>query len=366
MAKRIWTIEAINQRLKETGIQLEQRGKKISLRATLPAKCGDGRRQDRIPLGLSALVPLELEMAEAKAWELAAQKAQGRFRWEDWVQREKIEGLTSGDWVERYRQHRVSRGMKPETWKDYAWITYKKLALDQVLNEASLLAVATKSPPNSWIRKQDCLNLQRLAEFAGLSVDLTPYKGNYSSRHCQRDLPTDEAIVTGREAFLTERSRIRAATYRWQYAYGLMACYGLRPHEVFFARVNPEPPHECRVSEGKTGPRTVVPFYPEWAVDWQLWDGADFQANGELYRRLGNKVCMAMLRYIDFPPYNLRHAYAIRGCVRFGTPTRIMASYMGHSHEEFVRTYTKFLSESEAMDVYLTLLGREDRPKPPS
>ena len=39
-----------------------------------------------------------------------------------------------------------------------------------------------------------------------------------------------------------------------------MACYGLRPDEVFYCEVDPNPPHACKVFEGKTGSRTVMPL----------------------------------------------------------------------------------------------------------
>ncbi len=85
---------------------------------------------------------MELEQAEAKAWELVAQKAQGRFRWQDWNQEKvKLGRMTAADRVEKYRLHRVSQGMDEDTWKRPYWIADKKLSLDRLLTETNILEV---------------------------------------------------------------------------------------------------------------------------------------------------------------------------------------------------------------------------------
>ncbi len=366
MPKRILTIDAINERLKETGIQVEQRGSKLSLRATLPTRVGTGRKQARISLNLSALVPLELEQAEAKAWELAAQKAQGKFHWEDWSQEKtNLERMTAADWVEKYRVHRASQGVNNDNWKQHYWVVYKKLPLSELLTEASMLGVVLQSVPNSRTRKYDCMRLKNLADFAEVAVNLTPYLGNYSPRRTKpRELPSDEEIVKAREDFLRGRTRVEAR--RWQNAFSLMACYGLRPHEVFYCEVDSKAPHACKILEGKTGGRTAMPLYPEWAAEWKLWEVELPQTVAQTHWSCGQKVCNAMQRYICFPSYNLRHAYALRGSVKFKIPIRVMAGLMGHTPEIHLATYSKYLKDSEALEVYLAIAKKEDRPKPPA
>lgn len=364
MPKRLLTPEAINQRLKPTGIYLEVRGNKLSLRATLPVKNGTGRKQARIPLNLSALVPLDLEQAEARAWELAAQKAQDKFRWEDWSQQVKLEQMNARDWVEKYRLSRSSQGVDDDSWKYYYWTTYKKLFLEEPLTEVNILGAVLRSQPNSQTRKYDCMRLNQLAKFAGVVVDLNEYRGNYSHKKTKpRQLPTDEEIVKVRESFSLKQ---RVEARRWQNAYSLMACYGVRPCEVLSCEVDPNPPYACKVARGKTGQRTVMPLYPEWAVQWRLWDIELPQTVAVTNKARGKKVCEAMQRYIGFPSYNLRHAYAIRGSVKFKIPVRIMAEMMGHDPEVHLATYSRYLKDSEALEVYLAATQKQDRPLPPS
>jgi len=49
----------------------------------------------------------------------------------------------------------------------------------------------------------------------------------------------------------------------WQWAYGMMACYGLRNHELFYLDCDRLP--LLVVKDGsKTGYHRVHPFFPEW------------------------------------------------------------------------------------------------------
>ncbi len=381
MPKKELSVEAVNERLKHTGVRLEQRGNKLSLRATLPSRRGEGQRQQRISLGVEA-IPLGLEYAEAKAWELAAQKAQNRFQWEDWDGNVgKRECLTCADWIERYRQECKARGLlkDPDAWRRYFWEVFKHLPQGKPLTEGAVLAVALRSEENSRTRKHNCTQLKKLANLAGLEIDLSEYEGNYSpSRTKPRSLPSDLAIAQIRNSFFNSQKKLEAAS--WQWAYGVMAAYGLRDHEIFFCKIHANPPYLCEVFEGKTGPREVYPFYLEWVEQWRLWEVRapktvaleQFERNEQGYQRLGQKVSGALGRYIRrnpeelrHQPYDLRHAYVLRAAVRFGMPHKVVAMYCGHSLDTHIRIYTKYLNKLDAATEYQERM-QGDRPKPPS
>lgn len=109
-----------------------------------------------------------------------------------------------------------------------------------------------------------------------------------------------------------------------------------------------------------------MPLFPEWADEWKLWEVNLPETVAQTHWYRGQKVCNAMQRYIEFPPYNLRHAYAIRGSIKFKIPIRIMAVMMGHSPEIHLSTYSKYLKDAESLEIYLAITEREDRPKPPT
>ena len=64
-----------------------------------------------------------------------------------------------------------------------------------------------------------------LAKFAGFQTDFSALVGSYSpKRVAPRLLPSDEAIAVARLSITNEA---------WQWVFGVVACYGLRPHEAF-------------------------------------------------------------------------------------------------------------------------------------
>jgi hypothetical protein len=127
-----------------------------------------------------------------------------------------------------------------------------------------------------------------LAEFAGLQVDFSNLRGNYSPKKVQpHDLPSDATIAQWRD---------KIPNPDWQRAYGLIAAYGLRPHELFKCTFEALP--ELRVlDETKTGYRPIYPFYPEWLERWHLATGALPQCTGRNNTDLGNRVTHAFARY---------------------------------------------------------------------
>ncbi|MGK7913298.1 MAG: hypothetical protein AB4050_17735 [Synechococcus sp.] len=112
----------------------------------------------------------------------------------------------------------------------------------QMLRE---LVIATRL--DSASRKQACIVTGALGKFARLDFDPKPYRGKYSPKKVKpRELPDDATIA---ECFY----KIRNPGWRW--VHGVMACYGLRPHEAF--HVEPESLREepgiLTLRDGKTG-----------------------------------------------------------------------------------------------------------------
>jgi integrase len=330
------SVEVINTELSDKPVRLALRGGKLSLVATLPSKSGGGRKQQRIALGLGSS-QLELEEARAKAYELFTQIVRDTFTWDFWNKRVGGDDELTKDTIERFYQSLRSRGMKEERIYAYS-LTLKKLPQDTPLAASEIIKLALIYPPNSAARRQGCSFLEGLATFAGVQVDLSPYKGNYSSAKVKaRDLPSDEEIeeIWASIASLNNRPK-EAATVRWMF--GMMATYGLRDHEVVFCTVDPEPPHVCRVARGKTGDREVYPLHPEWVQKFDLLNEKrpTFQTEGRSNQRLGDSVSRKMrmtLVKLDkyHRPYEMRHAYALRGELSYGFGTRVMAAMLGHS-----------------------------------
>ncbi len=88
-----------------------------------------------------------------------------------------------------------------------------------------------------------------------------------------------------------------------------------------------------------------MPLYPEWATDWKPWEGELPTVTAKDHAIFGERTARAFKRLgIPFTPYNLRHAWNIRGSVVFKVPVAVMAQMAGHS-PEVPTVYTQVLPE---------------------
>lgn len=350
-----------NGRLKSAaiGVVIERSGKTgLRLRATLPPKPGEEGKpyQQRITLTYRAN-PEGLKKAEAEARKVSGLVAAGDFDWTPYV-KNYVQADSIGDWVERFEQDyftRRERNPQSETtWrKDYAQV-FNSLPASEALTAQVLLTAIASTSPDTRTRKRFVTVCTSLAKFAGLEANFMGMRGSYSpTRVNPRSLPDDVQIATWRD---------KIPNPAWRRVYGLLAVYGLRPHEVFKCALA-LPLLEIS-SDTKTGKRRVYPFYPEWAEAWDL--GGDLPVvTGKNNSDLGNRVSHAFARYgIPFNPYDLRHAWAVRS-MEFGLDISLAAAQMGHSVRVHAEIYHAWISEEVHQRAYQALMLRSDRPLAP-
>lgn len=354
-------LRQVNGRLKasKVGVSVEQQGDKLRLRATLPPKPGSTAKepsQQRISLGLPAN-PDGLRRAEKEARLLGAQLAAREFDWERWG----VVGAAAPTWgceaaIEGFKNQFFAAGGTIDTWEGDYYRPLRKLPAGAKLEPELLRQLVEDTAPNSRSRVRVCVAAAALARFAGVEFDPRPYRGNYSpTKVTPRDLPTDAAIIETRHS---------VQNAGWQWVFGMMATYGLRNHEVFHVDLSTFPRVKVRETT-KTGAREVWPCYPEWAEEWGL--NYPVLPPIELDRsnqKIGHSVTRYLSPKLDFAPYDLRHAWAIRTLL-FGWPVELSARQMGHSVDVHTRTYQRWISSQQIESVYQLLVGRSDRPKPP-
>lgn len=350
-------------RAANTRVSVERRRQKIYLRATLPPKPHLERKrpyQQKISLGLKA-TPAGLQTAVVKAKTLDVQLQTEKFSWSDWVEAEET-GKKTSLWLEEFEkshwEHIKKTGSTLTTWKGYQSV-FNKLDCSSTLTLNSLLEAIKSTEPDSRTRKKVCTYLYKLAEFAsveGLEA-IRKLQGNYSTSSVQpRNLPTDKQIAEYRESIKGDA---------WKWFYGMLACYGLRSHEVF--RLNMEDFPVVRVTTGKTGERFIYPLYPEWAITWKLQDvvlpAIDTSFSNA---KLGTKVSGWFRdRKVPFHAYDLRHCYA-RRCFEFGLAPDWASGLMGHSLSVHMTTYRAWIDEATYRKAYELVINRTDRPTAPN
>lgn len=359
-------IEQANGRLRaaNVGVVIEQHGDRLCLRATLPPKPGATRSepyQQRISLsnrGVRAN-PIGIKEAEKEASKVGALLACREFDWQPYLRSKDDPCKTLADWITSFEvDYFARRSRTPQsetTWQhDYLKI-FNKLPLNVTLSVEVLKETILSTRPDSKTRKRAVMVLTALAKFADVEVNFKSLVGNYSPRRVTpRDLPDDQAIAT-------MFHQLPAGCWRW--AYGVLATYGLRNHELFHLDFSKFP--VLLVQEGKTGSRRVYPIYPEWATQWELENVDLPRCSGKTNSDLGNRVTAAFNRLnIPFRPYDLRHAWAVRS-LEFGLDISLAAAQMGHSPQIHTNLYHHWISEEVHQRAFNILLNRPDRPHPP-
>lgn len=332
-----------NGRLKRDGyrVAIVQVRDRLYLQATLPPIPGSKKaepHQQKLALKLPAN-PETLKVAERRARELGQQLQTGEFDWALWRDRP-TQSDCIADWVAKFEQDYWNRRPKTPntevTWAvDYAG-PFNRLHPYEPLTDTAILEAVKSTNPDTRTRRRVCLAYQALARFAGLPIDLSPYRGNYGPNQVTpRQIPSDSEILATWE-------RIESEEWRW--VFGMMAAYGLRPHEVFFCKFDRYP--RLRVLEGKTGPRLVYPLMPDWPDRFGLRAIRLPNCSGTSHAALGHRVANAFKRLrIPFSAYCLRHGYAVRGIGR-QSPS-VMARSMGHSPTVHHRIYQQWLTEED-------------------
>lgn len=185
-----------------------------------------------------------------------------------------------------------------------------------------------------------------------------------------RNIPTDAEILSGIskfEDYLTTRGNqvnqdVKDSWQLWRWTYGMLAVFGLRPREIF---INPDidwwlskenADLTWKVNkECKTGERQALPLHKEWIDEFDLRNPKYLKMLATVISKKDNNnhaEITALTQRIswwfrkiglDFKPYDLRHAWAIRAHI-LGIPIKAAADNLGHSMQVHTQTYQRWFS----------------------
>ncbi|NJR71175.1 MAG: hypothetical protein HC771_22970 [Synechococcales cyanobacterium CRU_2_2] len=201
--------------------------------------------------------------------------------------------------------------------------------------------------------------LTRFAKFCGEEFDLAGASRGYSLDKVERYIPSDDEVVNWWHKI--------PGTSPWRNFYGLLACYGLRPHEAFLGQTEwvdlggDRRVLGFRVSEAcKTGERLVAPIPKEWASLFGLLGEFEMPKVSRNFGQVGARQFKRMK--IPFSPYSLRHRYSLAGNTSQGLGTSTVAALMGHSPATNQRVYQRHLDGPWAWRNYKAIDERLDKP----
>ncbi|MFG6095011.1 hypothetical protein SPB21_07165 [Leptothoe sp. ISB3NOV94-8A] len=349
-------LDTTNKRLDK--VRIRRRGKSLYLRATLPPKSGEPKAKQRdLPTGKSANKP-GLEQAKALALDLESELIRQCFSWDKWDPRYRKNTFdtskSSYDWGQEFGAQK-SRQIQESTYIDDYAKPLSKLPRDKQLSGALLIVLIeqlTKDRTKSRVRYVSCY--QQLADFAGIEVNLRTLNpaGGYKSKPIRADeVPTDEEILETWE---------KLRNPEWKAFYARIACYGMRPHEPFFATFSSDPddPFAKIPDETKTGYHIAYPWPADWWSIMKPWEGElpPVEIVGKNNKILGSKAGRYFRETgkIGHTLYFIRHAYAIRTALSGAISDSIAAKWMGHSITIHSRTYHQAISESQHQQAWQT------------
>jgi len=328
-------------------LTIEVRGERLILRGTLPPKPDSDKTkpfQQKITLGLPAN-PSGIAQAEKEARKISALLDCKEFSWKDYYKVSTSEDRVLSDEIDRFYKTLIERGGNPTNWRNRYQPTLSKL---NALNADEFIRVVKLPPPDTRNREIYHDVVKSFARFLNIPVDLDGLRGNHTPK--RRDPPTDEMIESA-------RGLISNPSYQW--VYGMMATYGLRNHEIFRIKSYDFP--EITIGEDtKTGSRVCFPLFEYWIEAWELYNICLPEVNVDRSNhKLGEVISRHFRRCkVPFPPYNLRHAFAIR-TVTEGWPPVLAARSMGHSLETHNRQYHRWITRANDRETYDRLSKRK-------
>lgn len=361
-------IAQTNGRLKaaNVGISIELDGSSLYLRGTLPPKPGTKNSQpyqQRVSLkrlGIRAN-PAGIAEAEKEARKISALVARKEFDWQPYLYEKSPESISVSEYIEQYKVHFFNQGKSETSWKTDYWKIFKRLPQDVTLSVEVLEQVILSTPPNTKTRKRACMAIAALAKFAQMDYNPSNLVGVYSpDRVSPRDLPDDLTIA---------QWWYKITNPGWRWVYGMIATYGLRPHEVFrldLERLTNGSNIVSVLENTKTGARLVWACYPEWFDQFQL---QDVRLPNIRLDRPNTAIGESCSHYfgdfkLPFKLYDMRHRWAVR-TLEFGLDISLAAQQMGHSVQVHSNTYHHWITEDVHQRAFNVLMLRPERPRPP-
>ena len=289
-------------------------------------------RQQRIALRLDR-TPANLKVAQRRLAELEKQLASETFDWGFWIGEGEQKVVRWREAIEVLYRHKVVLGtVKESTWRAYNSLL-RQLDPVEPCTTATIEKALMRYPREARSYRHLHQLLSNIARLIGVPFPVVPQPTYERAKEVM--VPDDDEIVA-----VVERADPVVGWYL-----GMMATYGLRPHEVEGAK----PLGRGRLlaaEDTKTGGRTVVACPPEWVERFRLEEartrGTNPRGDGQWRVGIAQWLWHDLKRMgVAWRPYALRHAYAGRLWRTGGSRLDLFtaARLMGHSPMLHARTY---------------------------
>ncbi|MBD2614083.1 MAG: site-specific integrase [Nostoc sp. GBBB01] len=380
-SKVLLELETVNLRLKsaKTKVTIRESNGSLQLRATLPIKPGDkdkngtGRKQYNLSLNIPANLD-GLKTAEEEAYELGKLIARKTFEWNDkYLGNEAIKKdcQTIGELLEIFEDE-YFKTHKRTTKSEHTFFYYisrtKRFTNPTDLATSENLISSIERIDKEWSKYNAARAIAVFCQTFKIEIDLSKY--SKMPEQNSRNIPTDSEIAEGIskfEEYLNTRGNqvnqnVQDSWQLWRWAYGMLAVFGLRPREIFtnpdldwwLSQENIDLTWKVH-KDCKTGEREALPLYKQWIEEFDLRNPKYLEMLATAISKKDNtnyaEITALTQRVswwfrkigLDFKPYDLRHAWAIRAHI-LGIPIKAAADNLGHSVQVHTQTYQRWFS----------------------
>ena len=326
-----------------------QRGR-LYLLANLPRRDGaPGLRQARIALRLDD-TPINRRAAAKQLQTLEQQLESGTFEWAYWLD-EASGTITWREAIARLYRARVVLGRTGQsTWEINYLGRLRQIQPASACTSASMAKALERYDRATCSYKELFYLLRHLAKLVAVPFPEVPLPTYHQAQLVA--VPTDPEII----AWVEEAPD----PVRWYW--GMMATYGLRPHEIEGAVLIER--DLCQVADGtKTGFRTVVPLPREWVKRFGLRDRRlrpRLEGSTDRPDAVSKWLSKELRRQrLPWRPYSLRHAYGGRLWREGGSRLDVYtaARLMGHTPAVHARTYRAHIQPHQVAEAAERALG---------
>lgn len=298
---------------------------RLYLLARAPRRDGSpGLRQTRIALRMDD-TPINRRTATKQLRTLEQQLEAGTFDWAYWLD-DAPNGISWREAIARLYRAKVLLGRTGEsTWEINYMGRLRQIDPTSACTSETIAAALQRYDRASCSYKELFYLLRHVAKLADVAfpeVALPTYNRAQPVR-----VPSDAEIVAW----------VEAAPDPAGWYLGMMATYGLRPHEIESAELIGKDYLQVQDAT-KTGFRTVVPLPREWVERFRLRDRRIRERPTDVAKWL-SKTTRGM--GLSWRPYALRHAYAARLWREGGSRLDIYTAsrLMGHTPTQHSKTY---------------------------
>jgi integrase len=335
-------------------VKILLRGNKLSLRGIFPPKPGDGLNPKRYTISTGLPATEEgLKLTLAKAQQLEIDLLYDRFNWGNKSDCIKVENailaFEKDYWNTREKNLNRVSNYKKDYLEHFLYLPQDEVVTSELLK----IALLNSSQVDTRKRKGRTIAYSALLNFLEIKHDLNKYKGNYQSTK-KRKIPTLEEIDFYYDSF----------KFDWRWVFGIIACYGIRPHEIFhldMTYMEEYPPVLKVLEKTKTGSRLVYPIPDQKRViDWNLKEKImpQIKIEGKSNRELGAKISIKFNQVGIPSPYHFRDAYAIRGEVLNFNPATV-AQWMGHELSVHYNRYLRHIDKTHLTEAWLNTVNSQ-------